>query len=282
MEVAAGKAESQLETELADLLERDRFEPPAEFAERALVSDESIYEEAERDPPGWWMGQARELLDWAEEPQTALDDSNPPFYKWFEDGKLNASYNCLDRHVEAGNGDRVAYHWRGEEGEERDVTYADLHRDVQRLANVLKDRGIGKGDVVGIYLPMTPEVAVAMLACARIGAPHNVVFGGFAPEAVKERMQFSDAKALITVDAARRKGKTAEIKPAVDRFLGEVPSIETVIVVRNTGADVEMQEGRDLYYDEAIEAADDECPPEPMDAEHPLYILYTSGSTAKP
>ncbi len=282
MEVAAGKAESQLETELADLLERDRFEPPAEFAERALVSDESIYEEAERDPPGWWMGQARELLDWAEEPQTALDDSNPPFYEWFEDGKLNASYNCLDRHIEAGNGDRVAYHWRGEEGEERDVTYADLHRDVQRLANVLKDRGIGKGDVVGIYLPMIPEVAVAMLACARIGAPHNVVFGGFAPEAVKERMQFSDAKALITVDAARRKGKTAEIKPAVDGFLGEVPSIETVIVVRNTGADVEMQEGRDLYYDEAIEAADDECPPEPMDAEHPLYILYTSGSTAKP
>jgi acetyl-CoA synthetase len=282
MEVAAGKPESQLETELAELLERDRFEPPSEFAARALVSDGSIYEEAERDPSGWWLGQARELLDWVEEPQDSLNDSNPPFYKWFEDGKLNASYNCLDRHVEAGNGDRVAYHWRGEEGEERDVTYADLHRDVQRLANVLKDRGIGRGDVVGIYLPMIPEVAVAMLACSRIGAPHNVVFGGFAPEAVKERMQFSDAKALITVDAARRKGKAAEIKPAVDDFLDQVPSIETVIVIRNTGADVEMQQGRDVYYDEAIEAADDECPPEPLDAEHPLYILYTSGSTAKP
>jgi acetyl-CoA synthetase len=282
MEVAAGKPESQLETELAELLERDRFEPPSEFAARALVSDGSIYEEAERDPSGWWLGQARELLDWVEEPQDSLNDSNPPFYKWFEDGKLNASYNCLDRHIEAGNGDRVAYHWRGEEGEERDVTYADLHRDVQRLANVLKDRGIGRGDVVGIYLPMIPEVAVAMLACSRIGAPHNVVFGGFAPEAVKERMQFSDAKALITVDAARRKGKAAEIKPAVDDFLDQVPSIETVIVIRNTGADVEMQQGRDVYYDEAIEAADDECPPEPLDAEHPLYILYTSGSTAKP
>jgi acetyl-CoA synthetase len=282
MEVAAGKPESQLETELAELLERDRFEPPSEFAARGLVSDGSIYEEAERDPSGWWLEQARELLDWVEEPRDSLNDANPPFYKWFEDGKLNASYNCLDRHVEAGNGDRVAYHWRGEEGEERDVTYADLHRDVQRLANVLKDRGIGRGDVVGIYLPMIPEVAVAMLACSRIGAPHNVVFGGFAPEAVKERMQFSDAKALITVDAARRKGKAAEIKPAVDDFLDQVPSIETVIVIRNTGADVEMQEGRDVYYDEALEAADDECPPEPLDAEHPLYILYTSGSTAKP
>jgi acetyl-CoA synthetase len=147
---------------------------------------------------------------------------------------------------------------------------------------VLKDRGIGPGDVVGIYLPMIPEVAVAMLACARIGAPHNVVFGGFSPDAVRDRMQFSEAKALITVDAARRKGKAAEIKPAVDAFLGDVPSIETVIVVRNTGAEVEMTEGRDLFYDEAIEAASEDCDAEPLDAEHPLYILYTSGSTAKP
>ena len=181
-----------------------------------------------------------------------------------------------------GIGDRVAFHWHGEEGESRDVTYADLHRDVQKLANVLLDRGVEAGDVVGIYLPMIPEVAVAMLACARIGAPHNVVFGGFSPDAVKERMQFSEAKALITVDAARRKGKTAEIKPAVDAFLDDVPSIETVIVVRNTGADVEMTDGRDVYYDEAIEAAEAECPPAELDAEHPLYILYSSGSTAKP
>ena len=190
--------------------------------------------------------------------------------------------NCLDRHVEAGIGDRVAFYWRGEEGEEAEVTYADLHRDVQRLANVLLDRGVEAGDVVGIYLPMIPEVAVAMLACARIGAPHNVVFGGFSPDAVKERMQFSDAKALITVDAARRKGRTAEIKPAVDKFLDDVPSIETVVVVRNTGDEVEMTDGRDVFYDEALAAAEAECPPAELDAEHPLYILYSSGSTAKP
>ena len=153
---------------------------------------------------------------------------------------------------------------------------------VKRLANVLKERGVEPGDVVGIYLPMIPEVAVAMLACARIGAPHNLVFGGFSPDSVKERMEFSDAKALITVDQARRKGKAADIKPAVDEFLDDVPSIETVIVVRNTGADVDMKDGRDLFYDEAIEAASDDCPAEQLDAEHPLFVLYTSGSTAKP
>jgi acetyl-CoA synthetase len=280
MEVAAGKSQN-LEQELGELLDQELFEPPEDFREQALVTDESLHEEAARDPQAWWAKLAGDL-DWFEPWDTVLDDSNPPFFKWFEGGKLNASYNCLDRHVEAGLGDRVAFHWRGEEGEEREVTYADLLRDTKRLANVLKERGIGAGDVVGIYLPMIPEVAVAMLACARIGAPHNVVFGGFSPDAVKDRMQFSEAKALITVDAARRKGKAAEIKPAVDAFLGEVPSIETVIVVRNTGTEVEMTDGRDLYYDEAVEAAAEECEAEPLDAEHPLYILYTSGSTAKP
>jgi acetyl-CoA synthetase len=281
MEVSTERTHEDVERELAELAARERFEPPAEFRERALLSDPAVYEEAARDPEAWWERQA-EALDWAERWERVLDDSEPPFYKWFAGGKLNVSHNCLDRHVEAGRGDRVAYHWRGEEGEERDVTYADLLGEVKRLANVLKDRGIGPGDVVGIYLPMIPEVAVAMLACARIGAPHNVVFGGFAPEAVKERMQFAEAKALITTDAARRKGKAAAVKPAVDAFLSEVPSIETVIVVRNTGAEVAMTDGRDLFYDEAIEAADPECPAVPFDAEHPLYILYTSGSTAKP
>ena len=195
---------------------------------------------------------------------------------------MNASAQCLDRHVEAGNGDRVAYHWRGEEGEERDVTYADLHRDVQRLANALKDLGVRKGDVVGIYLPMIPEVAVAMLACARIGAPHNVVFGGFSAESVRERMEFAEAKALITVDGARRKGKTAPIKEQVDAEMGEVASLETIVVVRATGIDCPMTEGRDVFMDEVMDAADPECPAEPMEAEHPLFILYTSGSTAKP
>ena len=284
MEAATGGSQAGtegLEAQLGELLEQETFEPSEGFTSAALVSDESLHEEAEADPQAWWAKLAADL-DWFTEPQEVLDDSDPPFFKWFADGKLNASHNCLDRHVDAGLGDRVAFHWRGEEGEEREVTYAELLRDTKRLANVLKDRGVEAGDVVGIFLPMIPEVAVAMLACARIGAPHNVVFGGFSPDAVKERMQFSEAKALITVDAARRKGKAAEIKPAVDEFLDDVPSIETVIVVRNTGAEVEMTDGRDVYYDEAIEAASEDCEAEPLDAEHPLYILYTSGSTAKP
>jgi acetyl-CoA synthetase len=281
MEASTRNASEQVESEIAELLDQELFEPTTEFAEKALISDESLYEEAARDPEAWWAKQA-DALDWFERWDTVLDESEAPFYKWFIGGRLNASHNALDRHVEAGRGDRVAYHWRGEEGEERDVTYADLLRDVKRLANVLKERGVGRGDVVGIYLPMIPEVAVAMLACARIGAPHNVVFGGFSPDSVKERMQFSDAKALITVDQARRKGKAADIKPAVDAFMDEVPTLETVIVVRNTGADVPMTEGRDIFYDEAIEGASDDCEAEPLDAEHPLYVLYTSGSTAKP
>ncbi|HVT00202.1 MAG TPA: acetate--CoA ligase [Solirubrobacterales bacterium] len=273
---------SDLEHELDRMLEIERFEPPAEFRERAAWADPAIYEEAAADPVAWWTARSKELLDWDVEPTAGLDDSDPPFYRWFEDGRLNASAQCLDRHVAAGNGGRVAYHWRGEEGEERDITYADLHRDVQRLANALKDLGVEKGDVVGIYLPMIPEVAVAMLACARIGAPHNVVFGGFSAESVRERMEFSEAKALITVDGARRKGKTAPIKEQVDEQMGEVGSLKTIVVVRATGIDCPMTEGRDVFYDEICAQADPECPAEPMEAEHPLFILYTSGSTAKP
>jgi acetyl-CoA synthetase len=271
-----------LEKQLESMLDIEKFPPPEDFRNQALVTDESMYQEAEQDLEGFWSRQADELLDWAKKPTQALDESNAPFYKWFADGKLNVSHNCLDRHIEAGNGDRIAYHWRGEEGEERDITYADLHRDVQRFANALKDHGIGKGDVVGIYLPMIPEVVIAMLACARIGAPHNVVFGGFSPEAVRERMEFSEAKALITVDGARRKGKTAPIKSAVDEEIGDVSSIETIFVVKATGTDCEMKEGRDVWFAEAMDSADAECPPEPLDAEHPLFVLYTSGSTAKP
>ncbi len=280
--MAAEEKSVGLEHELEAMLEVERFEPPAEFRERARWSDPAIYDEAAADPEAWWLAQATELLDWDVEPTEALNDSNPPFYKWFEDGRLNASAQCLDRHVEAGIGDRVAYHWRGEEGEERDVTYADLHRDVQRFANALKDLGVEKGDVVGVYLPMIPEVVVAMLACARIGAVHNVVFGGFSAESVRERMEFSAAKALVTVDGARRKGKTAPIKPAVDEQMGELASLETIVVVRHTGIDCPMRDGRDVFYDEVLAAADPDCPAEPMEAEHPLYILYTSGSTAKP
>jgi len=270
-----------LETQLEELLERERFSPPEGFAEQAVVSDPSVHEQAERDPEGFWAREA-ERLHWDAPWERVLDWSNPPFAKWFVGGKLNVSYNCLDRHVEAGLGDRVAFHWRGEEGEERDVTYGDLHRDVQRFANALKARGIERGDVVGIFLPMIPEVAVAMLACARIGAPHNVVFGGFSPEAVRERMEFSQAKALITVDGARRKGKTAPIKQQVDEVMGDLADLETIVVVRHTGVDAPMRDGRDVWWDEAMKAAAPECAAEPLDAEHPLYILYTSGSTAKP
>jgi acetyl-CoA synthetase len=270
-----------IERELERLQQIERFEPPEEFRGSALLNDPSIYEEAARDPLRWWERQA-EQLHWFQRWDRVLDDSNPPFFKWFVGGKINASYNCLDRHVEAGLGDRVAFHWCGEEGEERDITYADLHRDVQRFANALKDRGIAKGDVVGIFLPMIPEVVVAMLACARIGAIHNVVFGGFAVEAVRERMEVSHAKALVTVDGARRKGRTAPIKSHVDQEMGDLAAVQTIFVVRQTGAECQMQEGRDVWYHEALEAADAECPAEPLDADHPLFILYSSGSTAKP
>ena len=224
MEGTTKASAEQIEQELEELLDQELFEPPAEFREQGADPGRvglrggrarSRRRGGRSSPRSCSTGPSR----W----DTVLDESEAPFYKWFVGGKLNASHQALDRHVDAGRGDRVAFHWRGEEGEERDVTYAELLRDVKRLANVLKERGIEPGDVVGIYLPMIPEVAVAMLACARIGAPHNVVFGGFSPDSVKERMEFSEAKALITVDQARRKGKAADIKPAVDKFLGDVP-----------------------------------------------------------
>jgi acetyl-CoA synthetase len=280
--MATEQAPSGLERELEAMLEIERFDPPRGFAEQANWSDPAIYEEAAADPEAFWHRQATALLDWETEPRETLDDSNPPFYKWFGDGRLNASHNCLDRHVEAGNGERVAYHWRGEEGERRDVTYSELLADTKRFANALKDLGVEKGDVVGIYLPMIPEVAVAMLACARIGAVHNVVFGGFSAEAVRERMEFSEAKALITVDGARRKGKTAAIKEQVDEHMADLGSLQTIVVIRATGIECPMTDGRDVFYDEVCDKADPECPAEPMEAEHPLFILYTSGSTAKP
>jgi acetyl-CoA synthetase len=268
---------TDLERRLAELLEQERFEPPEAFKANALITDLSVHEAAAKDPVGWWNEQAR-ALHWFSEPQRALNDESPPFYKWFEGGTTNASYNCLDRHVEAGLGERVAFKWRGEEGESRDITYAWLLEQTQRAANALKDHGVGAGDVVGIFLPMIPEVVVAMLACSRIGAPHNVVFGGFSAESVKERMEFSDAKALITVDGARRKGKAAPVKQTVDDV--GMP-VATTFVVRHTGIDCPMGDG-DVFWDEALAAADASCPPAELDAEHPLFILYSSGSTAKP
>jgi acetyl-CoA synthetase len=278
---ATTTGDKTLEAQLEEMLDIEKFDPPEDFAKNALLNDASIYDEAEKDWKGWWLKQAKEL-DWFKEPTETVDDSNPPFYKWFSDGKLNASYNCLDRHVEAGNGDRVAFHWRGEEGEERDLTYADLHAEVQKFANALKDLGVEKGDIVGIYLPMIPEVVVAMLACARIGAPHNVVFGGFSADAVKERMEFSEAKALVTVDGARRKGKVAPIKEQVDKVMKGLDTLKHIVVVQHTETDCDMQDGRDVWYHEIMDKADAECAAEELDAEHPLYVLYTSGSTAKP
>ncbi len=273
--------EEDVVDELAGLLDVESFPPPEHFRAKAELSDPAVYAQADEDWKGWWEQQAR-TLDWFEPWQTTLDDTDPPFYKWFVGGKLNVSFNCLDRHVAAGRGDRVAYHWRGEEGAERDVTYAELLADTQRMANALKGLGVRKGDVVGIYLPMIPEVAVAMLACARIGAVHNVVFGGFAADAVRERMEFSGAKTLITVDGAARKGKTAEVKSRVDEAMGDLAGLENIVVVRNTHGACPMTPGRDVYYDEILAAAEPECEPEPMDAEDPLFVLYTSGSTAKP
>jgi acetyl-CoA synthetase len=271
----------QAERDLEVLLkEEDRFDPPEEFVKQANFNDPSIYDEAERDFEAWWEGWAKEL-DWFEPWRTVLE-WNPPWAKWFQEGKLNVSHNCLDRHVNAGKGDKVAYHWVGEDGATRDVSYAEMLDMVKRFANVLKGLGVGKGDVVGIYMPMLPETPAAMLACARIGATHNVVFGGFSVEAVRERMEFSDAKVLVTADATLRRGKPTPMKANVDEVLDQLPKLEHVVVVNRTNSDTPMQDGRDVWWHEEIEKVDAECEPEALEAEHPLYILYTSGSTAKP
>jgi acetyl-CoA synthetase len=275
-------------SELEVLLETEQtFEPPPEFAADANASDPGIYERADADPEAWWASWA-EKLDWIEPWNQVLDWSEPPFAKWFVGGKLNASANCLDRHVAAGRGDQVAIHWEAENADElgdegrRAVTFAELLDSTQRFANVLKGLGVGKGDVVGIYLPMLPETVAAMLACARIGAIHNVVFGGFSAESVKERMDFSDAKLLVTADATLRRGEPAPMKAKVDGILSELPKMEHLVVVDRCGTNPPMTERRDLFWHEAVADADPECEPEPMDAEDALYILYTSGSTAKP
>ncbi len=269
----------ELEAQLGELLAVERFPPPEEFREHAVLNDPSVYERAAADPEGWWAAQA-ERLDWFQKFSGVLDEQNPPFYKWFTGGSLNASYNCLDRHVIAGRGERIALHWRGEDGSERDITYAQLLAEVERLASALKQLGVRAGDVVGIYLPMIPEVVVSMLACARIGAPHNVVFGGFSAEAVRERMEFSRARVLITVDGAARKGRTAAVKDQVDEAMAGLQTLEKIVVVENKGTPCRMQEGRDVYYSRILADAEPACPAEPLDSEHPLFILYTSGSTA--
>jgi acetyl-CoA synthetase len=271
------------ETSELDVLLRTEqtFPPPPEFAAEANASDPEIYERADADPETWWASWA-EKLEWIEPWSQVLDWSEAPFAKWFVGGKLNASANCLDRHVAAGRGERVAYFWEGEDDTRKEVAYADLLGETQRFANVLKGLGVAKGDVVGIYMPMVPEAVAAMLACARIGAIHNVVFGGFSAESVRERMEISEAKVLVTADATLRRGEPVPMKPAVDEILPQLPKMEHVVVVDRCGTDPPMSEGRDLFWQQAVAEADPDCAPEPLDAEDPLYILYTSGSTAKP
>jgi acetyl-CoA synthetase len=275
-----GQADKDVERTIEALLEERRtFEPPPEFAQQANAADPAIYADAERDPDAWWASQA-ERLDWFERWHT-VSEIDPPHHRWFVGGKLNASYNCLDRHLETA-GDRVAYHWIGEPGETRTITYRELHQEVARLANAMKDLGVGKGDRVAIYMPMIPELPAAMLACARIGAAHSVVFGGFSAESLRDRINDAGCKVLITADGGYRRGDVVPLKANADEALEETPSIEKVIVVRRTNEDVPMREGRDLVYADIVAAASPDCPAEPMDAEDMLYVLYTSGTTGKP
>jgi acetyl-CoA synthetase len=263
------------------LAEGRTFSPPPEFKKTARIVDAEIYDEAEGDFEGFWARQAADLLDWTEEWRTILE-WDLPFAKWFVGGKLNVSFNCLDRHVAAGHGDQVAYHWEGEPGDTRTITYAQLLEEVQRVANALKSLGIRKGDRVNIYLGMVPELPIAMLACARIGAPHSVVFGGFSAEALRDRINDAEARLLITADGAWRRGQVVPLKHSADTAMAETPSIERCLVVRRTEQDVPMQDGRDLWWDDVVAGQPADCPPEPMDSEDLLYLLYTSGTTAKP
>ncbi|GFE15782.1 acetyl-coenzyme A synthetase [Streptomyces glebosus] len=269
---------------LANLLKEERrFPPPADLAANANVTA-AAYEQAAADRLGFWAEQA-ERLSWETTPTQTLDWSNAPFAKWFADGKLNVAYNCVDRHVENGLGDRVAIHFEGEPGDSRAITYAELQREVSKAAHALTELGVRSGDRVAIYLPMIPEAVIAMLACARLGAPHSVVFGGFSADALATRINDADARVVITADGGYRRGKPSALKPAVDAALTKpgTENVRSVLVVRRTGQeDVDWHEGRDVWWHEIVDRQSDQHTPEAFDAEHPLFILYTSGTTGKP
>ncbi|MGZ4113559.1 MAG: acetate--CoA ligase [Actinomycetota bacterium] len=272
---------SDVQQNIDALLSEDRvFEPPAAFVERAIVHDPGVYERANADFEAFWADQA-ERLSWFKRWETVMEWT-PPWVKWFVGGTLNASYNCLDRHVEAGGGDKVAYHWEGEPGEQRTLTYWELLDEVCRLANGLRSLGVGKGDRVAIYMGMVPELPIAMLACARIGAPHSVVFGGFSSEALRDRINDAECKVLVTQDGGYRRGAEVPLKANADAALAGCPTIEHVVTVRRTGTEHPHAEGRDVWYHDLVEGQPTTCEPEHMDAEDPLYLLYTSGTTGKP
>jgi acetyl-CoA synthetase len=263
------------------LIEQRKFPPSESFKKRTLVAGTHLYDEANEDYESFWARQASELVTWFD-PWHTVCEWELPFSKWFVGGTLNVSYNCLDRHVIAGKGDKVAFHFEGEPGDTRTVTYAQLLDEVQKFANALKSLGVAKGDRVNIYMPMIPEAAVAMLACSRIGAAHSVVFGGFSSQALADRINDAEAKVLITADGGWRRGEVFPLKQYADEALQSTPSIEHVVVVKRGGNDVSMTTGRDNWYHELIAKADPVCPAEPMDAEQLLFLLYTSGTTGKP
>ena len=267
---------------IEDRLVEDRtFPPPESFRAASLVSSPALYDEANQDWQGFWARQAADLLHWDQDWQTILE-WDEPFAKWFVGGKLNVCHNAVDRHVLAGRGDKVAYHWEGEPGDTRTITYADLLADVQRFANVLKGLGVSKGDRVCLYMPMIPELPVAMLACARIGAPHSIVFGGFSPDSLIDRINDAACRVVITADGGYRRGQPLALKPNVDVAVGATPSVEHVVVVKRVNEPVTMVAGRDHWWSDLMAAADAECPCESMDSEDLLFLLYTSGTTAKP
>ncbi|MCG2623538.1 acetate--CoA ligase [Arthrobacter sp. I2-34] len=283
MTEANGNQSAATHDALENLLQENRqFPPSPEFA-AAAVARPGIYEEAAADRPAFWAKQARELLSWERDFETALDWSDPPFAKWFSGGTLNAAYNALDRHVENGLGDRVAIHFEGEPGDTRSYTYAQLTEEVKKAANAFESLGVSKGDRVAVYLPMIPEAVITMLACARIGAVHSVVFGGFSAEALRSRIEDAEAKLVVTADGTFRRGKPSALKPAVDAALAEDGhTVSSVVVVRRNNEPVDWTAGRDKWWDETVGSASAEHTAVAHDAEHPLFILYTSGTTGKP
>jgi acetyl-CoA synthetase len=270
--------------EIENLLQEARTFPPDPAFTAQANATADLYLEAETDFEAFWAKLARERISWVKDFDATLE-WELPFARWFVGGELNVSYNCVDRHVENGLGSKVAYHWIGEPGDTRTITYADLHREVQKAANALLQLGVTTGDRVAIYMPMIPELPIAMLACARIGAPHTVVFGGFSAEALSGRINDAEAKVVITADGGWRRGKPTPLKPAVDEALESTPSVHSVLVVRRLGDEAPsttMVDGRDHWWHDMVDAQQADCPPIPLDSEHMLYLLYTSGSTAKP